>query len=828
MKWLLRSTTAILFSILLLTHGYLKAATADEGSGNKKEDTSGEIRSFTEYSEYNIMAHGHTSASYNIEDYKALTFEMVYGKKITPPAFDLNMDISSKSLSELRLLRNTVYARHGMLFMDSVIRGYFNKFPWYQPVFWDQSFKISLSKDEQAFVARVKTEESLRLKNNKVNRDGLMMGNPDNIVNKEMFKSMPDKTDSLLKEQNFFLNTSSHEQLYNVYEENKYQGVPSYITTDLYADLLHVYYKHLMMSLEKYDLYPLAASLINGMYSKTLAIYNDKSTSSELKPALEFNLVYLAVAGNLFNQNSIKPPAVLFELYKKEYDACIKASEVGSVFLNDIYFDHSQLKVRGSYAEDKSLGFYFQGVKWLVTAPSFYQEDIGLKSSALLALVLQDNRDLLEQYNRFENIISAVAGEGDNLSPMHILKAFNRDKRFAGAASLADKDLMTQLRNQLMDMDPERMPAKGGTAEIAAEIDKPRILFFPSRYNFDGYILQNLINPLFSGGGARLYPKGLDIFATFGNSEAKRILFKEYKEAESWPGYVNALKKMEEKFTGFNAWDQNLFNKRMDIILGITKGDNRYPDFMKTGSWQRRELISSLAAWTEVKNELILYQKQPSGAEAGEGGLKPPDPVTPGYVEPKVPFWAGCLDLLNMTHTFLAKEGFSTTERKSDLARLYIMAEDLLAISRKELKGEMINNNDFKKIEGIGAEAEYLAKSLKGEWDNFDGMGLAADVYTYYTDAACLEEAVGNADIIWCMAEINGLLYLTRGATFSYYEFKEPLSSRLTDEEWRERLTAKRAPERPVWTKNLYAPKTPEVNTSYGDTSYPVSGKWSY
>jgi hypothetical protein len=827
MERLLRATTMILFSGVLLSLSYLDAAADDENS-NKNSAAAGDIKTFVEYNEYNKMGQANTSGSYNIEDYKDLTFEMVYGKKINPPAFDLNLDISSKSLSELRLLRNTVYARHGMLFMDSVIRGYFNKFPWYQPVFWDQSFKIALSKDEEVFVARVKTEEVLRQKNNKVNRDGRMLGNPDNIVNKEMFKSMPDKSDKLLNEQNFFLNTSKYEQLYNVYEENKYQGIPNYVTTDLYADLLHVYYKHLMMSLEKYNLYPLATTLINGMYTKTLAVYNDKSTSGDLKPALEFNLIYLAVAANLLSQNSIQPQAELFERYNKEYEACIKASDAGSAFLNDKFFDHSQLKVRGSYAEDKSLGFYFQGIKWLVTAPMFYQEEIGLKSSALLALVLQDNKDLTEQYNRFENIIAAFAGEGDNLSPMHILKVFKEDKRFGTIASLTDKDLLSQLGKRLKEMDTEKMHPKGGTEKIVKEIDKPRILFFPSRYNFDGYILQNLINPILEGGGARTYPKGLDIFAALGNGEAKQILLNEYKEAELWPGYINALKEMEEEFAGFKDWDQNLFNKRMNLILGNTKADSLYPDYMKTGAWQRHELSSSLAAWTEVKNELILYQKQPTAAEAGEGGLKPPDPVTPGYVEPKVTFWAGCLDLLNMTHAVLAREGFSTTERRSDLARLYIMADDLLSISRKELKGEGINNLDFKKIERIGADVEYLSKSLKGEWETFDGMGLAADVYTYYTDSACLEEAVGNADVIWCMAEINGLLYLTRGATFSYYEFKEPLSSRLTDEEWRGRLGTKSEPERPVWTKNLYIPKAPEIKTSYGDTSYPVSGKWTY
>lgn len=106
-------------------------------------------------------------------------------------------------------------------------------------------------------------------------------------------------------------------------------------------------------------------------------------------------------------------------------------------------------------------------------------------------------------------------------------------------------------------------------------------------------------------------------------------------------------------------------------------------------------------------------------------------------------------------------------------------------------------------------------------------MALVADVYSYYDLAgggSFLEEGVGNADIIWVVAEINGLLYLTRGATLSYYEFTD--TSRMTDSEWRERLRSDQAPERPAWTGGLYAPVAPEVKTGYSDTSYPVSGRW--
>jgi Protein of unknown function (DUF3160)/YARHG domain len=811
--------------------GKKKEVDKKEATGQKtaeEENITGLITSFAEYHEYSKNIRNDYSTSYNPEDYKDLNFEKVYGQKVDPPAFDLNVDLSGKSLSELRILRNTIYARHGLLFMDSIIRGYFNQFPWYQPVFWDPSFKIDLSKDEAGFITRVEAEEALMLKQNRVNRNGVMLENTENIANIDMFKTMPDKALSLLNEQNFFLNESNHEQLYYIYDKNNYEGIPSYVTTDLYLDLLHVYYKHLLMGLEKYDLYPLVNALVNGMYEKTLAVYSDKSISNELGPSLEFNLIYLAVAGNLLEQGSIKPPANLIDQYNREYKACREATGVGSELLKDDYFDHNQLKVRGSYVEDQSLGLYFQGVKWLVTAPMFYEDETGLMSAALFACILKDNPELVEKYNRLEKVIAAFTGEGDNLSPMQILTILKGDGRFTGLSSLTDKALIAQLVNRLKEMDPERMHAKGWTEKIAAAIDKPRVLFFPSRYNFDGDILQNLIHPLLSGDGYRLYPKGLDIFAVLGNSEAKKILLEEYKETETWPDYNDALKKMEEKFTGFKDWDINLFNKRMGLILNITRINNRYPGFMQTSAWQRRGLIASLAGWTEIKNELILYQKQPTMAEAGEGGFYPPDPVTPGYVEPNVAFWQGCLNLLDMTHGILANEGFSTSERKGDLALLYIIAEDLLAISEKELKGETISDNEFKMIEGIGGRAEYLAERLKGEWDNYDGMGLAADVYTYHAldGNYCLEETVGNADIIWVVAEINGLLHLTRGATFSYYEFAEPVSSRLTDDEWRERLSKNQIPERPVWSKGLYAPVAPEVKTSYGSTSYPVSGRW--
>lgn len=42
-------------------------------------------------------------------------------------------DVYYLSATELRILRNTIYARHGRKFKDAKLRNYFNQFSWYNP-----------------------------------------------------------------------------------------------------------------------------------------------------------------------------------------------------------------------------------------------------------------------------------------------------------------------------------------------------------------------------------------------------------------------------------------------------------------------------------------------------------------------------------------------------------------------------------------------------------------------------------------------------------------------------------------------------------------------
>lgn len=52
-------------------------------------------------------------------------------------------DISSLNKADRRLLRNTIYARHGYIFKSNDLKNYFSQYPWYSPRYTDVSGMLS-------------------------------------------------------------------------------------------------------------------------------------------------------------------------------------------------------------------------------------------------------------------------------------------------------------------------------------------------------------------------------------------------------------------------------------------------------------------------------------------------------------------------------------------------------------------------------------------------------------------------------------------------------------------------------------------------------------
>jgi hypothetical protein len=154
----------------------------------------------------------------------------------------------------------------------------------------------------------------------------------------------------------------------------------------------------------------------------------------------------------------------------------------------------------------------------------------------------------------------------------------------------------------------------------------------------------------------------------------------------------------------------------------------------------------------------------------------------------------------------------------------------LLRMSEKELAGKALTDEEYDQIKCVGATFENISLDLIRTpdqylmgWSDVQGadrkVALVADVYTANADnnpdKSILFEAVGGADEIYVVVELDGCLYLTRGAVLSYREFTQPIGQpRLTDEEWQQQLEKNPRKGVPEWINRIIVPlkQQPAVN----------------
>jgi hypothetical protein len=335
------------------------------------------------------------------------------------------------------------------------------------------------------------------------------------------------------------------------------------------------------------------------------------------------------------------------------------------------------------------------------------------------------------------------------------------------------------------------------------------------RYVPDSEILQRLTH-----WPERAIPMGLDVFGVMGVGGALDVL--RSSEIE-WKGYWPMLEQLQRRLGAMKAeGESNLYWRWMHLLKVLNQpAPSGAAPFMRTEPWAFKNLNTGLASWAELRHDTILYVK-PSGAECG--GEEPPRVV--GYVEARPDFFAELRDLQQYTLTRLREKGLLTSSLEQIGNGILSMFDFLVQVSRKEVKGHVITDEEFRRIQAFGGELEHLTVAVLvdrlGRWDEVSGpdrfLAVAADVHT--AGETALEEAVGYADELYALVEIEGYLYLTRGAVFSYYEFLQPASERLTDEEWQKRLRDGNAPARPSWSDHFLldepAPELPEIYFFHG------------
>jgi hypothetical protein len=342
--------------------------------------------------------------------------------------------------------------------------------------------------------------------------------------------------------------------------------------------------------------------------------------------------------------------------------------------------------------------------------------------------------------------------------------------------------------------------------------------FMGQRFVPDSYMFTNLVSPTagdYEGSGDpftmemtdlgpwRCFPRGLDVMAVMGSERAYDIL--EEEGDTEYVSYDKVLGDLREEFDSFNVsdWNKNLYWSWLYTLDSLIKDFGEgYPTFMQTDSWKDKELQTCLASWAELRHDTILYAKQ-SYTMAGESSAEPepePEPVV-GYVEPVPEFYARIGALTRMTRLGLSGMGALSPGETSRLSSLESVIDRLLQISKKELQNEELEEKDYEFIRNFGENLEDIATGVES-----DGLEttMVADVHTDTNTGQVLEEGIGYVDLIVVAYEVpDGRTLVGAGPVLSYYEFKHPMSDRLTDEKWKGMLSGGETPDRAPWMDSL-------------------------
>ncbi len=723
-----------------------------------------------------------------------------YEKRKEAPPLSVPKDLTKLSYEDLVILRNEIFARNGYLFYNAYLRDYFDATGWYKPIWpWSDkdTFAVCLSPGEYQEVVRIMQEEEKKRREKEfVEINGLKFYNTDLIVNKRQYGSLPQGVMQDLAKQNFSMVSQGYKLPFYIYEDNVYSSYPHYITTDLMLYVLHKYWSYLMPEIEKSKMSKDLSEILVDLSTEL-----EKLTPGKYSDAIYWARTFVAIAATAQGNTSLLVPEKFKDLYLEEKQKIETASGKPSFIPNDL-LSYKELKPVGNYANNDTLRRYFKAFKWLSINGINIDDDLQLRGFLTMAYAIKNNSLLFLNFIDYVTSYEKIAGPEDNLSMYNLLDLVNT----SDLDKLLSDENLAQIRQKLKNNHKERIKTVVGKSFKSVMPDITRLYFFSSTYSIGGYIFSKLVHvdyghPVgtYTDSSKRPFPRSLDIPAVFGNKTAENIILNEYKDAQKWPEYIPRLRKLQQEFSKFHNWDKNYGYKALQTALAASAQQDNYPDFMKSDAYNRKELNTTLASWTHIKHDLTLYQEKPSAVECGSGGDGPPPPTYFCYVEPNVAFWKTYLELVDWLKDFTDDVPQKYGQILRDIENL---AKDLLEISEKELNNQY-TDTDY--LEYIGGWIERMILDLMGTdiWpDRERTMAIVASVYGRWKDGKTtyLDVAIGNADNIYVLVPINGAYYITRGAVFSFYEFKGDI---MTDDEWRQMLQSNHAPQRPEWIRPL-------------------------
>lgn len=301
------------------------------------------------------------------------------------------------------------------------------------------------------------------------------------------------------------------------------------------------------------------------------------------------------------------------------------------------------------------------------------------------------------------------------------------------------------------------------------------------------------------------------------------------------------------------VWSGTLYDKWLSALRNLSNVPEgpglAVPEVMKTRPWAMKDLNTQLAGWTQLRHDTLLYAKQ---------SYTPPNlcEYPEGFVEPRPSFFRLMADLSSVmrvkTPEALASgtvwlpdpDGYSWG-REVDISQAHqARSQFLQSFAGTMLRLEQMANKELAQQPFAPDEIAFIKTLAEGTTDYlgvrqytgwypklfyksvFHGAafderagcdypdGLIVDVHTDAPDpvvgdpGVVIHEAVGNVNMMLIAIDNGADRTVYAGPVLSHYEFEQPFPKRLTDEEWKAKITSPaNTPPPPEWTRSYLVPK---------------------
>jgi hypothetical protein len=660
--------------------------------------------------------------------------------------------------------------------------------------------------------------------------------------------TLTDQQKELLENNGFFVRDFGTENdTAGAYIYLKNHEIPIFVTSDTLLHLYHILFDQTLKGIEEREFFDDILKLSKALFDKSIQDYNT-FTEPDLIEAARRNVGFFSVGLSLLQtpsdgyDNSENIRTVSFSIPSYINDnvteelSFIEAHE-GFLDSSILHYkeDYSQYKPRGHYTQTEKLTRYFKAMMWYGRIAFFLRgSDIinerdakiatiqaCLISTALSSLTLNDE-PLENLWQRVYVVTSFFVGTADDLIPSEYLISIKTvfGSQF-NATEFTDKTKMLDLLGTLAQLRSPQIYGGTGNVGISPPFTRDQLSevlektkgmrLMGQRFIPDSYMFQNLVfpttgqyigdgTPFTYGMGQRIMPRGLDIMTIIGSTRARELLDSEGDTHYEF--YDRQIENLSAQFSSLNVteWNRNLYWSWLYTLKPLLSTfDSKYPSFMQSNAWADKELQTTLASWTELRHDTILYAKQSYTPRITS--VPPEEKPVVGYVEAVPEFYARILALTKMTRTGLTDLNVLNQTETDRLFNLEAVLERLLNISKDELEGKDLTDDDYLFIQTFG---EQLTSIVTGVNNQGKETTIIADVHTDTNTLQVLEEGVGYVDlIIVAYKNPDGSIIAGAGPVLSYYEFKQPMSDRLTDEQWKQQLENEQQPDRPVWTSSF-------------------------